>query len=223
MKVNIVRAKYALRKKAREWNKAHPKDTIEIPKVGWRVHKWGDKARILAYRYSKKKWPGDPSAQLDLRLVNHLFPNLRKPLKLIKVKLNWRGSFTPRVGPPEAIVWHHAAAKRCSIQTIHSWHLGNGWLGCAYMFVVSKKGKIYVGRPEDVLGGHTYQHPRTIGVCFEGNFDAERMSDKQMRAGQELHAYLHKKYGAKDKKHSDFNPTGCPGRYFPFEKIVSAK
>lgn len=226
MAVSVVRSKYALRKKALNWNAKHPKDVIQIPKVRWAVPKWGQQAQVLAWRYTSKVWPKEPSAQLDARLVEHLFPNRVPALKLIKARLSWARPLVPRNGKPSHIVWHNAAAKACTIFAVHSWHLNNGWSGCAYHFFVRKNGKIYVGRPEGMCGGHTKDFPATIGICFEGNFDAERMGDKQLRAGQALHRYLHRKYaGVPDKGHRDMpgNVTSCPGKYFPLDKITSYK
>lgn len=164
-------------------------------------------------------------AALYARLVEHLFPDRVPKLKLHRVKLDWARPLVPRSGRPTHIVWHHAAAKRCSVRTIHGWHLANGWSGFAYMFEVRKNGKVYVGRPENMLGGHTADWPGTIGIVFEGNFDVERMSDKQLRAGQALHRYLHRKYGCPDRGHRDMpgNSTGCPGRYFPLAEITKVK
>lgn len=226
MAINIPRMKYRLRAKAREWNKAHPKDQITIPRrLRPALPRWNNEARVLAWRYSSRIWPKDPSARLDARLVEHLFPDRVPKLKLHRVKLDWARPLVPRSGRPTHIVWHHAAAKRCSVRTIHGWHLANGWSGFAYMFEVRKNGKVYVGRPENMLGGHTADWPGTIGIVFEGNFDVERMSDKQLRAGQALHRYLHRKYGCPDRGHRDMpgNSTGCPGRYFPLAEITKVK
>ncbi|HRZ10702.1 MAG TPA: hypothetical protein P5319_12520 [Gemmatimonadales bacterium] len=53
----------------------------------------------------------------------------------------------------------------------------------------------------------------------------ERMSDKQLRAGQALHRYLHRKYGCPDRGHRDMpgNSTVRPGRYFPLAEITKVK
>ena len=45
--------------------------------------------------------------------------------------------------------------------------------------------------------------------------------EAQIKAGQELVAYLRKKYpGVKVGTHQDYDSTACPGRYFPYERIV---
>ena len=50
----------------------------------------------------------------------------------------------------------------------------------------------------------------------------ESMGETQIKAGQELVAYLKNKYGIKEiKRHKDINNTDCPGTNFPFDKIVN--
>nr|DAI23019.1 MAG TPA: endodeoxyribonuclease I [Caudoviricetes sp.] len=119
------------------------------------------------------------------------------------------------------IILHHAAATKCSVEDIHRWHLNNGWAGIGYHFLVRKDGSVYCGRPEDTIGAHTYgSNSISIGICFEGNFENERMTDAQKKAGQQLVYELKKKYPrVQIKKHNDFGRTACPGKYFPFNEI----
>lgn len=50
------------------------------------------------------------------------------------------------------------------------------------------------------------------------------MPDVQLRAGQELVAYLKQKYGISTvQRHSDVNATGCPGDNFPFDALAGAQ
>lgn len=122
------------------------------------------------------------------------------------------------------IILHHAAASSCGAATIHQWHLGNGWSGIGYHFVVRKDGTIERGRPEKYVGAHAFgSNSDSIGICFEGNFQSETMSDSQKNAGKELVAYLKKKYGiSKVQKHSEVCATACPGKNFPFSEIAGA-
>lgn len=60
----------------------------------------------------------------------------------------------------------------------------------------------------------------SIGICFEGNFEKEKMNDKQLKAGQELVAYLKNKYKISTvKRHKDIDNSACPGKNFPFEEM----
>lgn len=122
------------------------------------------------------------------------------------------------------IILHHAAAKSCGASTIHQWHKNNGWSGIGYHFVVRKNGTIERGRPEKTVGAHASgSNSDSLGICFEGDFTSEKMSDKQKNAGKELVAYLKKKYGiSKVQRHSDVYATSCPGKNFPFSEIAKA-
>ena len=52
----------------------------------------------------------------------------------------------------------------------------------------------------------------------------ETMPETQIKAGQELIAYLKQKYGiSKVQKHSDVCNTSCPGKNFPFEQIANGQ
>ena len=79
--------------------------------------------------------------------------------------------------------------------------------------------------PEDTVGAHAGNNNYdSLGVCFEGSFDRETMPDAQLRAGQELVAYLKQKYGISTvQRHSDVNATGCPGDNFPFDALAGAQ
>ena len=122
------------------------------------------------------------------------------------------------------IVLHHADASNCDAATIHKWHIARGWAGIGYHFVVRKNGTIERGRPIDVIGAHcTGNNADSVGICFEGNFETEKMTDKQIKSGQELMSYLYKTYGLNKsnvKRHKDLMATSCPGKNFPFNEII---
>lgn len=125
-----------------------------------------------------------------------------------------------------AIILHHAAASRCSVQEVHSWHLSNGWKGIGYHFFVRKDGSVWQGRPLDRLGAHAKEaNSYSVGVCFEGDYTRETMPAAQLAAGQELVGYIKSKYPGITKilRHKDVCATTCPGANFPFNKIASGK
>lgn len=108
-------------------------------------------------------------------------------MKINEVDYKWNGSLTKRAATTR-IILHHAAAKTCTAQQIHSWHLANGWVGIGYHFFVRKDGSVYRGRPEDTVGAHAGNNNYdSIGVCFEGNYMTETaMPEAQRAAGAEL-------------------------------------
>lgn len=123
----------------------------------------------------------------------------------------------------ERIILHHSACSSCTAEQIHQWHLNNGWEGAGYHFLVRKDGQIYRLRPEAFVGAHAYgSNYNSIGICAEGNFENESMSEAQKQSLKELVSYLKNKYGiSKVQKHSDVNSTACPGKNYPFDEIVN--
>lgn len=121
------------------------------------------------------------------------------------------------------IILHHAAAKSCTAEHIHQWHLNNGWSGAGYHFLVCKDGNIYRLRPENKVGAHASgSNSDSLGVCFEGDFMSETMGETQRKAGAELVSYLKNKYGiSKVQRHKDVCATDCPGNNFPFNEIAT--
>ena len=143
-------------------------------------------------------------------------------MNIIDTNLNFKQMDTRK--STQRIILHHAAAKTCSAEDIHRWHLNKGWSGAGYHFLVRKDGKIYRLRPEDKVGAHAYgSNYNSIGVCFEGDYMVENMPEEETKAGQELVAYLKNKYGISEfEVHKRVNATSCPGDNFPFNQIANA-
>ena len=125
----------------------------------------------------------------------------------------------------DLIVLHHAATKSCSVEDVHRWHLDKGWSGVGYHFFIRKDGTIWRGRPEDRIGAHTVDYnSKSIGICFEGNFELEPMPEFQKAAGLDLIVYLKGKYPIKDiKGHRELKATACPGKYFPLAEMKTGQ
>ena len=125
----------------------------------------------------------------------------------------------------DRLILHHSACLNCTAEQIQQWHLNNGWEGAGYHFLVRKDGNVYRLRPEEYIGAHAYgSNYNSIGICAEGNFENETMSEAQKNSLIELVSYLKGKYGiSKVLKHSDVNNTACPGKNYPFNEIVNGK
>lgn len=125
---------------------------------------------------------------------------------------------------PEMIVLHHAAATKCSVEDIHKWHLNKGWAGIGYHYYVRKDGSIYRGRPENAIGAHCPGvNAKSIGICAEGNFEADTMPEAQKQAIIELCRNIISRYNIKDiKGHREIKATACPGKNYPFAEIKKA-
>lgn len=113
-----------------------------------------------------------------------------------------------------------------SVEIIHNYHKNTkGWAGIGYHFYVRKDGSIYRGRPENTVGAHAYNNNNdSIGICFEGDFNQEILSEVQKNAGKELISYLCEKYGIdKIQGHREVNNTSCPGSNFPLDEMKEIK
>lgn len=146
-------------------------------------------------------------------------------MKIIETNLSFRPMDVRDT--TEQIVLHHSGVTvRQSVETIHNYHKNtNGWSGIGYHFYIRTTGEIYRGRPENTVGAHAVgANYNSIGICFEGNFSKEKMGEKQIKAGQELIAYLKGKYGiSKVVGHKDIDNSECPGKDFPMDKFTGVK
>lgn len=130
------------------------------------------------------------------------------------------GELTPRIATSRIII-HHVGGNRdmdVSAATIHRWHLQNGWSGIGYHFVIRKDGTLERGRPQDVMGAHTYHYNAdSLGICVTGNFEIARPTLEQMATLNLLVTAACTQYGiTPDRKHilghRELNSTECPGR-----------
>ena len=146
-------------------------------------------------------------------------------MNIVEKTYKWTKPLSKRA-TTDLLILHHAEAASCTAEDVHRWHVGNGWAGIGYHYLVRKDGTIYRGRPEDTVGAHAYgANSHSIGVCFEGNYQVEQtMPAAQLAAGQALVADIKRRWGiAKVIGHKDVagSTTDCPGKYFPLEAIVS--
>ena len=141
-------------------------------------------------------------------------------VEIIDVGLKFNGTLYKRTAT-DYIILHHEAGNG-SVEDVHNYHLSKGWKGIAYHYFVRKDGSIYRGRPEDTSGGHTtgYNH-NSIGICAEGNFELETMSDAQRDALHALVLDVRTRYpDAQTVRHRDLAATACPGKNYPFDYIA---
>lgn len=141
-------------------------------------------------------------------------------MDIINVNLGFRDGLTYG-NNPKMIILHHADVSVCSIEDIHKWHLDNGWCGCGYHYFVRKDGTVYIGRDEKAVGAHCLNYNAvSIGICAEGSFTVETMSEVQYNALLELICSIYNKYSiGRICGHGELNSTDCPGMNFPLERI----
>ncbi len=125
----------------------------------------------------------------------------------------------------EGILLHNSGVSVLqSIEVIHNYHKNKGWAGIGYHYYVRKDGSIYRGRPENMAGAHCPGvNSTSIGICAEGNFNEETMSEVQKQAIIELVKDIKSRYNIKwIKGHREILATSCPGTNFPLEEIKNA-
>lgn len=133
------------------------------------------------------------------------------------------GALTKRT-VTDRIILHHAAGNG-NVESVHNYHMSLGWSGIGYHYYVRKDGSIYRGRPEDTVGGHTSGYNYcSIGICAEGNFETDIMSDAQRDAIRALVLDIRTRYpDTQTIKHKDVAATACPGKNYPFDYIAAAE
>lgn len=122
---------------------------------------------------------------------------------------------------PTILVYHHTAIKNISPEDIDKLHKNKGWKGIGYHYYIRKYGTIYKGREDEAEGSHVKGYnKKSIGVCLEGNFEEEYLTDEQIEALKKLSIYICLKYNIKDiLPHKELGNTLCPGKNFPLEEI----
>lgn len=146
-------------------------------------------------------------------------------MNIVEKTYKWAKPLSKR-NSTDLLILHHSGTTTCTPDGVHSAHVGNGWAGIGYHYLVRKDGTIYRGRPEDTVGAHAYgANSHSIGICFEGNYQVEQsMPAAQLAAGQALVADIKRRWGiTKVIGHKDVtgSTTDCPGKYFPFAEMIS--
>lgn len=142
-------------------------------------------------------------------------------MEIIETNLQFNSNHSP-MKKVEGITLHHSGVSVLqSVEVIHNYHKSKGWAGIGYHYYVRKDGSVYRGRPENMAGAHCPGvNSTSIGICAEGNFNEEAMSDVQKQALIELVKDIKSRYNIKwIKGHREITSTSCPGTNFPLEEI----
>jgi len=134
------------------------------------------------------------------------------------------------------IVIHHSASPTGCAAEFDKFHRVNrGWEnGLGYHFVIgngsgSGDGKIEIGNRwvKQLDGAHAgvqeYNHSG-IGICLVGNFNESYPTASQMASLSMLVEYLQDKCHISSENvimHRHFRQTECPGRNFPYYKVLA--
>ncbi|SHK41816.1 N-acetylmuramoyl-L-alanine amidase [Tepidibacter formicigenes] len=141
-------------------------------------------------------------------------------MKIIETNLAFRNTFR-KMNKPSIIVIHHAAHSSATVDDIHRWYKQNGWSGFGYHFYITKDGQIYRGRPENTIGAHCKGYNQSsAGICLQGNFEVEKVSEIQLKAIIDLCQDLCSTYSISTiYGHRELKSTSCPGLNFPLMEV----
>lgn len=136
---------------------------------------------------------------------------------IVETDLEFRGMNVRPV--TEMIVIHHVGDldRDVSAEEIHGWHLGNGWAGIGYHYVIRQDGTIERGRPREYTGSHAQGfNSRSIGINVVGNLQENEPTDAQIVSLCNLVADLAEIYELEINDdtllgHCDLMSTDCPG------------
>ncbi|MDF1510611.1 peptidoglycan recognition family protein [Robertmurraya sp. DFI.2.37] len=138
-------------------------------------------------------------------------------MQIEKPKLAFKGKLTP-IKKVTKVVCHHPDHTSWGIIDIHNYHRNSkGWAGIGYNYFITFDGRIQEGRGKNVGAHCSGRNSDTLGVCFQGDFDKQHMTDAQVKAGGWLIAKLIKEHGLQINDvlgHRDLAATACPGKNF---------
>lgn len=137
---------------------------------------------------------------------------------------------------PICIVLHHAVTNEQPEEDVWKMICGLGIKDRGvpdYHFGVGASGKIYTGCPIDTVAAHCglddgdyspsgVTNQNSLAICAIGNFDKNNMKEAQINGIAQCIINLKKKYPKLFiKLHRELTATACPGRYYPFQKILT--
>jgi len=125
------------------------------------------------------------------------------------------------------IIIHHPVAD-WTVKRTHDYFINKqGYNGIAYNYYIQKDGQGFYGRSDpnqEYEGAHTSgRNDDTLGVSFEGNFQVDQMSAKQLQMGIKVVSELcikHKLTSNDLLPHSAVGNTVCPGKNFPMVALM---
>lgn len=152
-------------------------------------------------------------------------------LSTVKAKRDWK-----------SIVVHHTATESGSVESIDAEHRtrrdgnGNPWKGIGYHFLIGNGHGMPDGEvtatfrwKEQLDGAHAGNaeyNTTGIGICLVGNFEESPPTEAQIKATRQLISGLQRACAIETTgivRHGDVRATACPGKLFPWDRVVEAK
>ena len=122
------------------------------------------------------------------------------------------------------IIVHHIDAAYANPSDINQWHLNNGWSGgFGYNEYIRKDGTVYIGRGDNIGAQCAGMNSSSYGIACEGDYDVETvMPIAQFNSLVERIKFNSARFPnfLETTPHSRFVNTSCPGKYFPFLRML---
>ena len=149
----------------------------------------------------------------------------------------WKELNKFKIRPWKYVVIHHSASDSGDAASIGKYHKDEkGWVnGLGYHFLIgngtdSEDGQIEAGnRWDDQIdgahAGNDKYNKHGVGICLVGNFENEEPSSSQLSSLTYLINYLQERCNIPRNQvimHKDFRKTACPGRHFPYNKVMAS-
>lgn len=157
----------------------------------------------------------------------------RIPTPSTTINNPWKPTTTARDWT--AIVIHHTATDRGSVESIHEAHIAREWLGIGYHFVIGNGNGMTDGAIEPTFrwreqlhgahAGSDEYNQHGIGIALVGNFENHPPTAAQLAAIKRLVAVLKSEYEIDSERvigHSEVKATACPGKQFPLQEVREA-
>lgn len=152
-----------------------------------------------------------------------MLEKLKLQLKILQLQLEvlllQKKKTIPNLNDPKHIIIHHGAGS-LNFEQVNEYHKGK-WgfqssLGyyIGYQYFISYSGRVYQGRSDTEEGAHTIGYNKcSIGICLQGDFSKEQMTEGQLTALEKLVAEKKLRYNiGVVNGHRDFSNTSCPGQ-----------
>jgi N-acetyl-anhydromuramyl-L-alanine amidase AmpD len=157
-----------------------------------------------------------------------------RPVSLPSGNNPWKPDAAPREW--KYIVLHHTASHAGSVEQIHEQHLGKGWEGIGYHFVIGNGEGMGDGVIETTFrwreqmhgahAGKAEYNQHGIGIVLIGNFEETSPSSAQLDSVRRLVATLKREYAISAENvipHSEVKATACPGKNFPLSEVAAVE
>jgi len=145
---------------------------------------------------------------LDKITDNNIFIDRRRVKRIVSVN---------------RIIVHHTYSRDVSAIEVDRWHKARGWAAIGYHYLIRIRGDIERGRPENLQGVHAGRaNVDSIGIALTGNFSRFVPTDQQFSSLVWLIRDIKERLGNHIGivKHSEVMNTTCPGRNFPWLRLV---